>query len=60
MAAFVGMRYNSKLKTFFARLKQQGKPSKVALTACMRKLLTILNTLVRTGQMWNVEASSSS
>ena len=37
------MRYNPTLKEFYERLLRAGKPKKVALTACMRKLLTILN-----------------
>lgn len=59
MAALVGVRRNDKLKAFFLRLKQQGKPFKVALTACMRKLLTILNTLVRTGQTWQAASPAN-
>jgi transposase len=35
-----------------------GKPKKLALVACMRKLLTIPNTMVRTGARWKVEATS--
>jgi transposase len=39
--------------TFYARLRAAGKPSKVALTACMRKLLTILNAMVKSNTRWN-------
>jgi len=53
MAAFVAKRYNPIIHDFAQRLHQAGKPYKVVLTACMRKLLTILNTLVRTGTPWN-------
>lgn len=53
MAALTAKRYNPALKVFYDRLIAAGKPSKVALTAVMRKLLTILNTMVRTGQPWN-------
>jgi transposase len=53
MAAFVAKRCNPKIRTFAERLHQAGKPFKVVVTACMRKLLTILNTLVRTGTPWN-------
>jgi transposase len=53
MAAFVAKRYNPIIHDFARRLHQAGKPYKVVLTACMRKLLTILNTLVRTGTPWN-------
>ena len=47
MAALVATRCNPALKEFYQRLCQAGKPKKVALTACMRKLLTILNAMVR-------------
>ena len=52
MAALVGTRRNVALKAFYTRLIAAGKPKKVALVACMRKLLTILNTMLRTGQRW--------
>jgi transposase len=53
MAAFNAMRVNPTIKTFAARLKQAGKPFKVVVTACMRKLLTILNVMVKNNQHWN-------
>ena len=40
------------IKAFYQRLVAKGKLKKVALTACMRKLLVILNTMVKTGQDW--------
>jgi transposase len=49
MAALPANRCNEKIKAFAERLYQAGKPFKVVITACMRKLLSILNTLVRTG-----------
>jgi len=52
MATLVGTRHNPVLKTFYERLLAAGKPKKVALTACMRKLLTILNAMVRTETSW--------
>ena len=52
MDTLVATRYNSAIKRFYTRLVAQGKPKKLALTAAMRKLLTILNTLVRTDQLW--------
>ena len=52
MAALVGTRCNPVLRTFYRRLLAAGKPKKVALTACMRKLLTILNAMVRTNTTW--------
>jgi len=52
MAALVGARHNPVLKAFYQRLRGAGKPAKVALTACMRKLLVILNSMIRSGQRW--------
>ena len=52
MAPLVATRFNTQIRTFYQRLVAKGKPKKVALTAAMRKLLTILNTLVRTNQLW--------
>lgn len=53
MAALVAARHNAVIRVFYQRLLALGKPKKVALVACMRKLLTILNHMVRTGQRWN-------
>jgi transposase len=47
MAALVATRFNQKIRIFYLRLRAAGKPGKVALTACMRKLLTILNALLK-------------
>jgi transposase len=52
MAALSGIRYNPVLKAFYDRLIAKGKLPKVAITACMRKLLTILNAIVRDGSAW--------
>lgn len=52
MAALVATRCNPVIKRFYEHLKQQGKVFKVAITACMRKLLTILNAMVRAHQTW--------
>lgn len=52
MAALVGMRCNPIIRSFYQRLRDAGKPAKVALTACMRKLLTILNTMVANNTPW--------
>ena len=52
MAALVASRYNKVLKSFYQRLLQAGKPKKLALTAVMRKLLTILNAMVRDQTPW--------
>jgi len=53
MAALTGIRFNPVLKEFYQRLIARGKPHKVAMVACMRKLLTILNTMVRENKKWN-------
>ena len=54
MAALSGIRYNPVLKAFYERLIAKGKLFKVAITACMRKLLTILNAIIRDGSTWQV------
>jgi transposase len=53
MAALTAIRFNTVIKTFYHRLVEAGKPKKVAIVACMRKLLTILNAMVRTGKAWD-------
>lgn len=53
MAALVGSRCNPVLKAFYHRLKAAGKPAKVALVACMHKLLIILNAMARDGRPWD-------
>jgi transposase len=52
MAAIVASRCNSMIRAFYHRLCAAGKAKKVALTACMRKLLTILNDILRTRRPW--------
>lgn len=52
MAALVAARHNPVLKAFYTRLRAAGKAAKVALTACMRKLLTILNAVLRNRTPW--------
>jgi len=52
MATLVAVRYNPVLKAFYNRLLERGKLKKVALVACMHKLLTILNAMVKQGQAW--------
>ena len=47
MAAVVASRYNTVLKAFYTRLVAAGKPKKVALTAVMRKLVVLLNHLLK-------------
>lgn len=52
MAALVASRHNPVVREFYARLVAAGKPPKVALVACMRKLLTILNAMLHKGTAW--------
>jgi transposase len=54
MAALVAARRNPRIGAFYQHLLAAGKPKKLALTACMHKLLTILNAMVRTGQPWQI------
>ena len=53
MATLVATRYNPVIRAFYQRLLEAGKPKKVALTACMRKLLTILNAMLKHNLSWN-------
>jgi transposase len=55
MGTLAATAHNPPIKTFYDRLLAQGKKKMVALTACMRKLLTILNAVVRDGVTWNPE-----
>ena len=52
MSALVATRTNPVIRAFYQRLLANGKEKKVALTACMRKLLVILNAIVRDGKPW--------
>ena len=58
MATLSAIRHNPVIKEFYQRLLDKGKLKKVALTACMRKLLVILNTMVKSGQDWNPPSPS--
>lgn len=53
MATLTATRFNSVIKVFYGRLVAAGKPKKVALVACMRKLLTILNAMLRKNEKWD-------
>jgi transposase len=53
MAALSASRFNPAIRPFYARLLGNGKVKKVALTACMRKLLTMLNAMMRDNMHWN-------
>ncbi len=59
MSALVAARYNPVIKAFYRRLRQAGKPAKVALTACMRKLLTILNAMLKHHTPWRAATYGS-
>ena len=53
MAALVASRHNPVIKEFYVRLGEAGKPKKVILTACMRKLLVIVNSMIKNKQKWD-------
>jgi transposase len=58
MATLVASRHNPAVKAFYERLVASGKPKKVALTASMRKLLTILNAMARSNTAWQDPAQT--
>lgn len=53
MAVLSAKKFNPAIKLFYDRLLAKGKAKKVALVACMRKLIIIMNTLIKTGQTWH-------
>jgi transposase len=59
MAALVATRRNTVIRAFYLGLVAAGKSKKLELVACMRKLLTILNTMVRTNTTWSVKAATA-
>jgi transposase len=59
MGTLVATRYNPAIAKFYTRLKNAGKTAKVALTACMRKLLTMLNTMVKHQTPWDPQLVSA-
>ena len=52
MAALVAVRFNPSIKAFYEQLLQRGKAKKVALVACMRKLIIVLNTMIKNNTAW--------
>jgi len=52
MAALSASRSNPVIKDFYSRLIEAGKPHKVAITACMRKMLVILNSMIKNMTYW--------
>jgi transposase len=57
MAALVGVKHNPRLRVFYERLCAAGKVFKVAITACLRKLLTILNAMVHHQRKWDPQTA---
>lgn len=55
MAAISAIQHNDAIKAFAERLKKAGKPPKVVIVACMRKLLTIMNSMLKNNTPWNPE-----
>lgn len=60
MAALSATRCNQKIRAFYDRLIDRGKAKKTALVACMRKLLVIMNTMMKNGTQWDPEYQTSS
>jgi transposase len=59
MATLTGKRFNPVIKEFYERLVAHGKPHKVAMVACMRKLLSILNAMVRNNKKWDLQPKTA-
>jgi transposase len=59
MAALSASQHNPVIRAFYERLLEAGKPKKLALTACMRKLLVILNAMLKNGTMWDPNYAGS-
>ena len=55
MDTVAAIRLNPLMRAFYARLRAAGKSSKMALTACMRKLIVVLNAMLRAGDRWSDE-----
>lgn len=59
MATISAIRCNSKIREFYQRLTAAGKKPKVAITACMRKLITILNAMIRDRKPWHESGATN-
>jgi transposase len=59
MSVVAGLRFNPTVRTFYQHLRQAGKAPKVALVACMRKLLVRLNAMLKAAQTWNAHLLSA-
>ncbi|MBW8016749.1 MAG: IS110 family transposase [Planctomycetes bacterium] len=55
MPTLVAIQYNPAIREFYRRLLKAGKTKMIAVTACMRKMLTILNVMVARKEYWNSE-----
>ncbi|MCA3032161.1 MAG: transposase, partial [Rhodocyclaceae bacterium] len=53
MASLVAMRHHPVIRAFYLKLVAAGKPKKVAIVACMRKLLVTINAMIKAGTPWN-------
>lgn len=60
MATLVATRFNPVIRAFYQRLLAAGKPKKVALTACMHKLLLILNAMLKHHTPWQTDHAFNS
>ena len=58
MATLSAIKYNPPIKAMHERLLKAGKPFKLSMTACMRKLLTILNAMLKTNKPWEIKAAT--
>ena len=58
MRTLVATRYNPVIRVFYQRLLAAGKAKKVALVACMRKMLGILNSMVKSGRYWDPQTNT--
>ena len=58
MATLSAITHNKPIKAMYERLTAAGKPFKLAMTACMRKLLTILNSMLKKNQTWKIQTIS--
>ena len=58
MATLVATRHNPVVRAFYQQLLARHKPKKLALVACMRKLLVILNTMAKTNEPWRHSSSA--
>ena len=58
MAIMSAIQSNPRIRAHYQRLVAAGKPKKVAMVACMRKLLTTLNAMIKSGELWNPQPAS--